>query len=627
MSYSREFIDKVRDANSLIDFLSDYTSFRRSSGGQAMGRCPLPGHSEKTPSFSVSEPKQVYHCFGCGKSGNIFDALRELKNLNFKESVEYLAAKAGISLPNTEPAVAAKERKALERRRQLLKVNELTSQYYAKSLSDLPKDHLVNSYLMGRGLTEELRKDFRIGYAADAWSNLSDALLAQKAPAEFIVELGLAKKRKTDNGLYDLFRHRIIFPILDHKGEVVGFGGRALTDEQMPKYLNSPESELFHKGQTFYGLHVTGPYIRELDAVIVVEGYMDLLGLYRAGIKNVVATLGTALTERHAQILKRFTKNVVVLFDGDEAGQRATERSLPILLQAGLIPRGLFLPNELDPDEFVAEHGAEALQALVTSSPELFVLVFEKKLESIEGGFTGAAAQKLKLLDAMTPFLEVIEDQRLRRLYAEALAARLAVDPQLIEKSTKSGIRPPSSEARKNIERAITQSSRPLVKETGSTERIKLTQVPKAELYLLNLALSSPERLNSIWTAEVVAEMLHPGVQRLFSVAYEEHRQNPNEFDKLTSYLMTLTEGGDNLGLHLGKNFQAMSVADLNKMQADCIQQVQDRFSKAKVKEIASELRSKSAQDQLKGLEQIVNMKKDRATELKNSNSKKKTES
>ncbi|MEK6554521.1 MAG: DNA primase, partial [Bdellovibrionota bacterium] len=330
MSFSKEFIEKVRDANNIIDIISEFTTLKRTGSGY-MGCCPLPGHNEKSPSFSVSEAKQVYHCFGCQRKGNIFTALQELKNYSFPEAIEYLADRANISIPRDE-AKSTMTIEAKSTKETMLKLNKAAAAYYHNNLLDLSMDHPVRQYCARRGLTEEIIRKFHIGYATDEWEGLRRHLMNLKAPVPLAEKLGLLRPRKTGEGSYDLFRNRLMFPIQNHKEEFVGFGGRVLSDEDQPKYLNSIESEVFSKGQTFYGFHESSKHIRAEEGVLVVEGYMDFLALYVAGIQNVVATLGTALTASHAKLLKRSTHNVVILFDGDAAGQRAAERSLPILL-------------------------------------------------------------------------------------------------------------------------------------------------------------------------------------------------------------------------------------------------------------------------------------------------------
>ncbi len=621
MSFSQDFIEKVRDANNLVDILSEYTSFKR-TGGQHMGRCPLPGHNEKTPSFSVSEPKQVYHCFGCGKSGNIFDALRELRGFSFPESVEYLANRAGIAIPESDQKKSSNPDR--DKKARQLKLNKIAAEFFHKTFLGLPASHPVKKYAESRGLSQPIVEEFRIGYAPDGWDGLKKYLDRIKAPVKLSESLGLLKMRSSKDGYYDLFRHRLMFSIRDHRGDFVGFGGRVLDKDQQPKYLNSPESDLFHKGKVFYGLFETAKHIRESDFVIVVEGYMDFLALYAAGVKNVVATLGTALTENHARLIKRFTQNVVVLFDGDKAGMNASERSLPVLLAEGLIPKGVVLPNGQDPDDFIRAEGAQGLRKLIAKAPELFIWQLDREM----AGFRGLASDKVRVMDKLAPVLKAIPDSRLRSLYQDEVAQRIGVEPHLVATSVVRGAsalapaKSPVAQAVPNqtppARGKITQEGRSAVSMGG--EKVRLSGAPKAELFLLNVALMASEVWHKIWESEVVDEISHPGVQKMLVAGHEFCGQNPNKFDKLTAYLMGLTDTPKELAFHMSAPFQAMGPEEMEKMRADCIKQIHERFLKNKVREITLRMKSRTPEEQLQELEQIVNMKIGKRT------SKKKTE-
>ena len=407
--------------------------------------------------------------------------------------------------------------------------------------------------------------------------------------------MGLQKKRKKGDGAYDMFRHRLMFTIQNHVGDYVGFGGRSLEKDQMPKYINSSDSEIFHKSRVMYGLNQTGKFIREKDEVIVVEGYMDFLALYKNGIRNVVATLGTALTEQHARLLKRFTKNVLVFFDGDNAGQNAANRSLPVLLAEGLIPKALVLESGFDPDDFLKQFGPEKLLEKLSNAPELFIWQLQKLMD----GYKGTASDKVRIMDAVKPAMEAISDSRLKAIYAEEVAQKLGVEKRLIG----------TGQVKKRQEEPeITQTPPQAVK--SIEEVIRLTKAPKAEIFLLNLALSSSERFDEIWEEEIVGEMTHPGVKAMFARAHEFLLQNSNSFDKLTAYLMTLSDSRKELGLHLTEAFTKLGAEERNKMQTDSLKRVREQHKKMKMREITARMRNQSAQEQLKELAQIVNMKK-----------------
>jgi DNA primase len=376
LRYPPEFVDRVQDANNLADIISQYTQLKQSGNGY-MGRCPFPDHAEKTPSFSVSEAKQVYHCFGCKKSGNVFSFLRDYNGMSFPEAVEFLAERASIPLPEIKNEQQNEQySEQQDKKKQMLKANKVAAHFFSETLKRAPADHPIKAYIQKRKLQPETIEEFQIGYAPIEWEGLAHHLLKQNISTALAEEVRLIKARKENNGHFDIFRDRLMFPILSPMQEVLAFGGR-IHDQGEPKYLNSPETPVFNKSKVLYGLAHTAKYIRSEDAVIIVEGYMDLVSLFQAGLKNVAASMGTALTAEHAKLIKRLTTNVVVLFDSDEAGQRAAERSLPLLLAAGLYPKGLILTDAKDPDEYVTKFGMESLKQKIDTSPELFNMVLQ----------------------------------------------------------------------------------------------------------------------------------------------------------------------------------------------------------------------------------------------------------
>lgn len=602
MTFSQDFIDKVRDANNIVDLFSEYTQLKR-SGGRLMGLCPFPSHNEKSPSFSVSEDKQVYHCFGCQRSGQIFTALKELKGLSFPEAMEHLANRAGIIMPQEHPSTKVKP-EVKSRKEKLLKLNLVAAQVFHNQLNKVAQDHYAKTYCRTRNLSAEIIETFQIGFAPNQWDTLTVHLNAIKAPPVIAAELGLIRKRKEGDGYFDLFRDRLMYPIYSHKGECVGFGGRSFTDEQMPKYLNSPESEIFSKGHTFYGLNETAKYIRSENSVVIVEGYMDLLALYAAGIKNVVATLGTALTSYHAKLIKRYSTNVTVLFDGDEAGQKAAVRSLPILLEEELLPKAILLPNEMDPDDYVKEKGVAALQEILKSAPDLFSVVLDRYLRD----YRGSSADKIMLLNEISPLISVMKDSRLKDLYLSEIAQKISVAPIWVARNITPANRANLTENRHTVTPKMPKDVIP----TGS--KISLEGAPHAELFLLNLSLLNSDRFNAIWASEAIEKMSHTGVREMFIKAQGYHRQMPNEFDKLSAKLMTLTDNPNALGLYLGEPMCSMTGEALDKFMNDCIRQVKEKFLRQKTRELAASLRNSPQDERLEKLEQIMNIQKSKHT-------------
>ncbi len=620
MRFSPDFIEKVRDANNIVDVFAEHTQLKR-TGNRLMGLCPFPGHNEKTPSFSVSEDKQVYHCFGCQRSGNIYKALEELKSYSFPECVEYLAQKAGISLP-ADSRDDSQQQQAKSHRDKLFKINRIAAQFYKDKLAQTTTNHHARLYSQKRLLTSEIIDLFQIGYSPEAWDSLALQLKASGAPLELAAELGLVRKRKEGDGYFDFFRNRLMFPIYSHKGECVGFGGRALTDEDNPKYRNSSESAVFIKGQTFYGLNETAKYIRNDGYAIVVEGYMDFLALYAAGIKNVVATLGTAMTPQHAHLIKRYTTTVVVLFDGDQAGQTAALRSLPTLLAEEIIPRSVILPDQLDPDEFIQERGAEALRKILKTAPDLFSVILDRNLAP----YRGSSADKIALLDVMAPLLNATKDTRLRELYMSEMAQKIGVEATWVNKhlsepllEQKGTARPAARAKVAEIRPTLSKMPKDVIAETPL---IDLNGAPRTELFLLNISLMSPDRFNTIWSTEIVPEMSHAGVRQIFQAAEAFYRQMPNEFAKLSAYLMTKAEPPGALTLHMGEPLCAMSAEELTRFADDCVRQVREKFLRNKSRELAASLQTNMAttseeqlsDEQVSKLEQIMNIQKSKRT-------------
>jgi DNA primase len=382
LRFAQDFIEKVRESNDIGEIIGQYTELK-GTGHRLMGRCPFPDHSDKSPSFSVTEDQQLFYCYGCKKGGNLFTFLELFNGMNFPEAVEFLARRANIPLPESttppRPGAVSSDQKDT-----LLKVNRATAVYFHHNLKACTPDSPVRQYLVKRGLTDEIVETFRLGYSTDEWQGLGRHLVAKGVQTEALEKLQLIKPKKNPgpaqgiDRYFDLFRDRLMFPIFAPNGDTLGFGGRVL-DDTLPKYVNSADSPVFHKSKVLYGLHETGKFIRAQDEVIVVEGYMDAIALYVAGFKNVVAILGTAMTPEHAKLLKRYTSNVKMLLDGDEAGINAAEKSLPILLAAGLMAKGLILPEKLDPDEFIKERGAEALRTELDRAPELFNVLLTKR--------------------------------------------------------------------------------------------------------------------------------------------------------------------------------------------------------------------------------------------------------
>ena len=363
-----EIIDQVRQVSSIVEIASQYTTLRK-RGRKWVGLCPF--HTEKTPSFTLDEDKQLYHCFGCGAGGDIFSLLMEKENLNFPEALRALAERYHVPLPERQrlnPEVLKLEDK-------LFKMNELALGFFRKNLFHTEEGKKALEYLKKRGLTDETIQTLRIGYAMNSWSSLYAFFQGKNAPASLLEKSGLVLPGKKPGEYYDRFRGRVIFPIFSLTGKVVAFGGRTVVDAE-PKYLNSPDTPVYSKGKLLYGLNFTKDAIRDQGTVILVEGYTDFSALYQSGFGNVAASLGTALTPYQVAQALRFAPRVVVNYDGDNAGRTAAARAVPLCLEKGLNVQVLVLPESLDPDGFIRKHGREKYQALLKkAAPGLKFLV------------------------------------------------------------------------------------------------------------------------------------------------------------------------------------------------------------------------------------------------------------
>lgn len=615
MRFSQDFIERVQESTNLVDVISQYTQLKPSGSG-LMGRCPFPDHKEKTPSFSVSETKQVYHCFGCHKSGNLFSFLREYQGMNFPEAVEYLANRAGIPMPAPESADHEVRDQVQEKKKALMKANKVAALYFSEQLHRVPHDHPVKRYIASRGLSQEIIDTFGIGYAVDAWDGLEKHLLQQAVSPAISEEARLIKARNGKAGYFDIFRDRLMFPILSPMGEPIAFGGRYLEKkENEPKYLNSPETPVFIKGKVLYGLHQTARYIRSDDQALIVEGYMDLVSLYQAGIRNVVATMGTALTPDHGKLLKRMTKNVVALFDGDSAGMDAAERSLPILLAADLYPKGLTLPNNMDPDDYVKKYGAESLKVELDRAPDLFVMILERWME----GYRGEASEKVKLADKLRPVFAGIPDLRLRDLYVTEAAQKMSVAlPWLRQAVGLQSSGPVNPQRRPDIARTMRSAAannevKPASIQAEPVEpgKITLRGASKAEVLMIGLVLKSRANFDNFVNENLVESVVHPGVKKILEKSLEVYRQDLNKFDKLTSLLVSYVDQPELLFVvepSSEQGEQEFQQETEDKLLRDCFKRVRVDFLRAKADVLKKEIKSEASSEKL---EQIMNIQRE----------------
>lgn len=359
--YTEEQIEQVRSANSIVDVIGSYVRLKRTGGGY-MGLCPF--HNEKSPSFHVNPSRQMYKCFGCGVGGSVITFVMEYENYSFTEAIEALAQRAGIDLPKQDMTEEQKRQDGL--RKTLIEINmKAASYYYAKLKS--PQGKLGYDYLSSRGLTDDTIKHFGLGYAGQGGGELYRYLRHEGYSDSILKETGLFKME--ERGVYDKFWNRVIFPIMDVNNRVIGFGGRVMGDAK-PKYLNSPETKLFDKSRNLFGLNYAK--LGKKDSFILCEGYMDVIALHQAGFTNAVASLGTAFTGQQANIIRRYTENVFLTYDSDEAGVKAALRAIPLLRQVGINAKIIHMEPYKDPDEFIKALGTEEFQKRIDEAENSF---------------------------------------------------------------------------------------------------------------------------------------------------------------------------------------------------------------------------------------------------------------
>lgn len=353
---SEEKIEQIRKAVDIVDVISEYVQLKK-QGRNMVGLCPF--HGENTPSFSVSPEKQLYHCFGCGAGGNVFSFIKEIESYTFVEAVKHLGDKAHISMPELE---VEQKSNTSNSRDEMIAGHDLAAKLYHHLLINSNQGESAVTYLEKRGFTQSMIETFQLGFAPDSWETLANFLQKRNVPLAKMEEGGLLGKREFDGKYFDRFRNRIMFPIWDKDGKVIGFGGRVLGNEH-PKYLNSPDSKLFNKSYILYGFHLARANIRKKNEAILFEGYVDVISAWKAGIDNGIATLGTALTDEQAKLIRRNAETVVLCYDSDQAGLKATYRSISILEKIGCYVKVAKLPDGLDPDDYIQQHGSDKFRS------------------------------------------------------------------------------------------------------------------------------------------------------------------------------------------------------------------------------------------------------------------------
>ena len=425
-----EIIQQIRERIDIVELIATYVSLSK-AGQNFKGLCPF--HSEKSPSFSVNPASQYFHCFGCQEGGDAFTFLMKQENMDFMETLRELSQRAGITLPERRQAITRKE-SGLSRER-YIHLYKLAASWYHKNLQEGSEAQDARAYLDQRGIARESWATFQLGYAPEGWNGLSKWMERQSVKMDELIHAGLIVRKEKDGAkgfsTYDRFRHRVMFPIADARGHVVAFGGRVMDDEASPKYLNSSETDLFHKGRSLYGLDKARQSAIAAGRFYLVEGYFDVIALHEYGISNAVAPLGTALTADHVQILRRFAPSVMLVFDGDTAGVNAALRTLDLFVNSGIDVRVIVLPVGDDPDTYVRTNGVEAFQELERQAVTLLDFVVTSVLDKAK---KDSIQDRVKRADEVLAILQKTKNPLEKDEYLKVVSERLGIRQDLLRK-------------------------------------------------------------------------------------------------------------------------------------------------------------------------------------------------
>ncbi|MGZ6292086.1 MAG: DNA primase [Syntrophales bacterium] len=426
-------IEEVKRRADIVDLVSEYVTLKK-GGKNFLGLCPF--HKEKTPSFTVNRDKQIFYCFGCGEGGNVLTFLMKMSEMSFPEAVRHLAGKTGVIIP--ERILTRQEKESSSVRNEVSHINKMAAAYFAKNLfSQAGKE--ARDYLRKRGIQDDVIKEFGLGYALDGWRHLRDYFEKASISLKLVEQAGLVIPKANGGGsFYDRFRGRLIFPIEDVGGSVIAFGGRIIGSGE-PKYLNTSESPVYIKGRNLYGLNRTKEDIRKKGYAILVEGYFDLITLWASGVRNVIATLGTALTREHVDLMRRYTSHVAVVFDPDEAGKKALTRSIELFLSGNMHAKGVVLPDDYDPDQYLRKYGKESFMGIIDKAESLV----DYYIENVIGRVATYEAKRDALREAVS-FIIHIDNTRERDLFIKRVSEKIGLDQQLLTKEVNLALKVPS---------------------------------------------------------------------------------------------------------------------------------------------------------------------------------------
>ncbi|MCX7918992.1 MAG: DNA primase [bacterium] len=583
--FTQEFIDRVRDAVDIVEIISEYVTLKP-AGRNHKGLCPF--HSEKTPSFMVHREKQIFHCFGCGVGGNVFTFLQKQNNLTFNQAVRFLAERAGI--PVVTQKVSEEEDKAAKDKEAIYTLNKLAMEYYHRVLFS-PQGESARKYLIeSRNLTVETIKNFKLGYALPGWDNLITAATKKKYSTAILEKAGLIIPREATadtRGYYDRFRDQIIFPIMDAQERVIGFGGRVL-DNRLPKYLNSPETVVFRKSYCLYGLPLAMQAIRESGYAILVEGYMDCIRAHQAGITHTIATLGTSLTTDQARLLRRYTQEVVLVYDTDPAGIAASLRGLEQLISVGLGVKVVALPVGKDPDEFIANQGKEKFLELIHQAKRPISFAIEVAIQQY--GIKTIDAQ-VQVVNSILPLIVRIPQPVEQDLYLKQLAESVRLDILAVKTQFN------------RIKRGKTA----IVEQSGQDKTIldlARESSYRVEKDILALLLEKPDLIAIAKEQLTPQDFIRPEYQAIVAILLNFPDGKPDKL-ALGQYLLTALPEEPYPQLISELELQEVNYPDVNIALSDFIKKILLRKRKMQLKELQENLKQAELAGNMEQVKQL----------------------
>ena len=509
MAFPPSFIDELIARNPIEDVVGQYVELKR-SGGRLFGLCPF--HGEKTASFSVSPEAQLFYCFGCHKGGGALNFIMEIENLSYPDAVRHLARKSGMDVPEDESY-----RSQYKQQERLWALSKDAARYFRQQLTG-PAGRQALEYIVSRGLSRQTVTQFGLGFAPDGWSGLLDAMLAKGYRREELLDAGLAIRSEQKGSVYDRFRNRLMFPIIDIRGNVIGFGGRVM-DDSKPKYLNSPETIIFNKRKNLFAMNIAKK--SKLECIILTEGYMDAIALHQYGFDCAVASLGTALTPEHANLLSKYTKQVVLIYDADEAGQNATRRAVPILEKAGLQVKILRLQGAKDPDEFLKKFGADRFKLLLERSENHA----EYRLQNLTRKYDLTLdEQRVEFLKEAAQMISTLPNAIEREIYGARAAKAAGTTPEALKIEVDKAYRRRVSRENRAKERIALS---PAVREQPAVRSIHYNNLRSAmaEEGLLRMLLREPALFDKV--SPLTAEQFSaPVLGKAFSLLQSRHRDD-----------------------------------------------------------------------------------------------------